>query len=30
MQSAFQKKDGDKLAKELKELYFTDLYSNIP
>lgn len=30
MQSAYQKRDGDKLAKEIRELYFTQLYANVP
>ena len=30
MQSAFNKKDGDKLAKELKDLYQNKSYKNVP
>ncbi len=30
MQSCFQKREGEKMSRELKELYFTNYYSNIP
>ena len=30
IQNAFAKKDGDKIAKELKDLYQHKLYINVP
>ena len=30
IQNAFSKRDGDKIAKELKDLYQTKLYLNVP
>jgi hypothetical protein len=30
LQSAFQKRDGDRIAKEFKELYFTNHYDSVP
>lgn len=30
VEKAFQKRDGDRIYKELKELYLTNHYSNIP
>ncbi len=30
MQTAFQKREGDKLAKEIRDLYYTNYYSSVP
>jgi hypothetical protein len=30
LEISFQKKEGEKLSRELKELYFTNNYANIP
>lgn len=30
LQTAFQKRDGDRIAKEFKDLYFTASYDSVP